>query len=42
MVVETILEKVYDLLVGDIDYRSALVDGVFWYTKHVRYTLAWI
>jgi hypothetical protein len=42
MVAETVMEKVDDLLVGDIDYHSALVDGVFWYTKHVRYTLVWI
>jgi hypothetical protein len=23
-------------------YRGIAIDGVFWYTKHVHYTLAWI
>jgi hypothetical protein len=24
------------------DERGGFVDGVFWYTKHVHYTLVWI
>jgi hypothetical protein len=35
MVVETILEKVDDLLVGDIDYRSALIEKRRMYLRSV-------
>jgi hypothetical protein len=28
---------------ADVDFlRGIFVDGVFWYTKHVHYTLVWI
>jgi hypothetical protein len=36
---EYLLEEEQDLSVGEM---LTVVDGVFWYTKHVYYTLVWI
>jgi exonuclease VII small subunit len=37
--------KVREIETGGLDLKRAMkeaVDGVFWYTKHVHYTLVWI
>jgi hypothetical protein len=36
VVFASFFERDFNLPVGDF------VDGVFWYTKHVHYTLVWI
>jgi hypothetical protein len=30
------------LVIGMLTVNCHIIDGVFWYTKHIHYTLAWI
>jgi hypothetical protein len=36
------MKKLQDALYREGRRKIVSVDGVFWYTKHVHYTLVWI